>query len=313
MLCTKCGSRNVIIHRRYSGQYLCKECFIKSIQKKVLKDIKKYKLIKKGDKVLVALSGGKDSTTVLDILSILAERNIIELEVITIDEGIGDYREKGIEYASKTCKELGIPQHIFSFKEHFKVTIDEIMASKPPRKACTYCGVLRRWIINKEAEKLGADKIATGHNLDDEVQAIVMNYLEGNIENLIRIGPTTYSQKFVTKIKPLREIPEEEVTAYVMAKGLNVHLEECPYRKTSFRKKIGTILTKLSEDHPTILYSTLRGHEKIRKALKKEFEGESILRACIRCGQPAAQGLCRACTLLNEIGRLKDEIHSNNR
>ncbi|MBC7118101.1 MAG: TIGR00269 family protein [Methanobacteriaceae archaeon] len=313
MSCTKCGSENVIIHRRYSGQHLCKKCFIETIQKKVLKDIKKYELIKKGDKVLVALSGGKDSTTVLDILSILAQRNIIELEAITIDEGIKDYREKGIEYASETCKKLGIPQHIFSFKEHFKITIDEIMASKPPRKACTYCGVLRRWILNKEAKKLGADKIATGHNLDDEVQAIVMNYLEGNIENLTRIGPATYSQKFVTKIKPLREIPEKEVTAYVMAKGLKVHLEECPYRKTSFRKKIGTILTGLSKDHPTILYSTLRGHEKIRNALKKELKGESILRECIRCGQPAARDLCKTCTLLKEIGRLKDEIHSHNR
>ncbi|BDH80074.1 MAG TPA: TIGR00269 family protein [Methanothermobacter sp.] len=313
MLCTKCGSENVIIHRKYSGQHLCKECFIKTLQRKVLKDIKKYKLIKKDDRVLVALSGGKDSTTVLDILSILSERNIIELEAITVNEGIGDYREKGIEYASKTCRELGIPQHIFSFKKHFKITIDEIMALNPSRKACTYCGVLRRWILNKEAKKLGADKIATGHNLDDEVQAIVMNYLEGNIENLTRIGPATYSQKFVTKIKPLREIPEEEVTAYVMAKGLNVHLEECPYRKTSFRKKIGTILTGLRKDHPTILYSTLRGHEKIRKALEKELKEESILRECVRCGQPSTRDLCRACTLLGEIGRLQDEIHSHNR
>ena len=301
MSCTKCGSEKVIIHRKYSGQQLCKECFIKTIQRKVLRDIKKHKLIKKGDKVLVALSGGKDSTTALDILSILAERNIIQLEAITINEGIKDYREKGIKAATKTCKKLGIPQHITSFKEHFNITIDEIMESKPPRKPCTYCGVLRRWILNKESKKLKADKIATGHNLDDETQAIIMNYLEGNIENLTRIGPATHSKKFVTKIKPLREIPEKEIKLYIKARGLDVHLEECPYRKTAFRKKIATILEELSQEHPTILYSTLRGHEKIRKALKKEYKKESTLIECLSCGQPASKELCKACTFLEEI------------
>ena len=98
-------------------------------------------------------------------------------------------------------------------KESFGIDLDEIMKTEGHRGSCTYCGVFRRWIINRAARDFGATKIATGHNLDDETQAILMNYLEGNMENLAKIGPKTESnsEMFTVKIKPLREIPEKEI------------------------------------------------------------------------------------------------------
>ena len=113
--CTKCGNPNVIIKRKASGQALCKDCFIESIEKKVKQTIKKEKFLEKGDKVLVALSGGKDSVVTLEILNSYVKRHIIELCAVTIDEGIAGYREEGVEIAKAHAERLGIPHKVVSF------------------------------------------------------------------------------------------------------------------------------------------------------------------------------------------------------
>lgn len=301
--CSHCGQAEVIMERKHSGQRLCQECFISHTQKKVLKDIRKHKLIEKGDRVVVALSGGKDSVMALDILKSFYERGIIDLMAVTVDEGIRGYRKEGIKVAEEHVKRLGISHCIVSFKEYFQLSLDDIMNLGSGRKACTYCGVFRRWLINRTAREMGATKIATGHNLDDETQSILMNYLEGNIDNLIRIGPRTHPQsnKFIVKVKPLLEIPEREVGLYVMARGLKVHLAGCPYSQDSFRAEISQIVKNLSKNHPTIMYSTLRGFEKIKNALKKEFSQNFTLKNCVNCGEPSAQKLCRACLFCKEL------------
>ncbi len=305
-VCDKCGSPEIIIKRKQSGQKLCRECFIKSTQNKVIKDIRRNKLITRGDKVLLGLSGGKDSVMLLDILSTLEKRGTIELTAVTIDEGIGGYREEGVEIAIKNAKKLGVEHRIVSFKEYFGTTLDEIIQKTSledgRRNACTYCGVFRRWIFNRVAREVGATKIATGHNLDDETQSIVMNYLEGNIQNLTRIGPKSQSrsERFTVKIKPLREIPEKEIGLYVVAKELDVHFAGCPYAGESFRAEIGTFLKHISNNHPTIMYSTLRGFDRMKPVLKKEFVKESVFEVCEICGEPSASRLCKACSFLKQ-------------
>ncbi len=302
--CSKCGNQQIIIRRKHSGQSLCRECFIESVNQKVLRDTRRYKLIEKGDKVLMALSGGKDSVVALHILNSLRERNIIDLIAVTIDEGIEGYREDGIKIAEANTQLLGIEHRIVSFKECFGRTLDEIMAQDDAesRHACTYCGVFRRWILNRVAQEERATKIATGHNLDDETQSIMMNYLEGNMNNLIRIGPKTESRdkRFTIKIKPLHEIPEKEIGLYAVAADLNVHLAGCPYAGDSFRGEVGRFIKELSENHPTIMYSTLRGFDRIKPVLKKELTPKGNTGECKRCGEPAAGELCKACTFMEE-------------
>lgn len=302
--CSKCNNTQIIIKRKHSGQSLCRDCFIESVNQKVLRDTRRYKLIEKGDKVLLALSGGKDSVVALHILNSLRERNIIDLTAVTIDEGIKDYREDGIKIAEANTQLLGIEHRVVSFEECFGRTLDEIMAldDAESRHACTYCGVFRRWILNRVAQEERATKIATGHNLDDETQSILMNYLEGNINNLIRIGPKSESKdkRFTIKIKPLREIPEKEIGLYAVAADLNVHLAGCPYAGDSFRGEVGRFIKELSENHPTMMYSTLRGFDRIKPVLKKEITPKGNTGECRRCGEPAAGELCKACTFLED-------------
>jgi uncharacterized protein (TIGR00269 family) len=296
--CDKCGNTHVIIKREHSGQLLCRDCFIQSTQQKVLSNIRKQKLIEKGDKVLVALSGGKDSVMLLDILNLLHKRGMVDLVALTIDEGIHGYREDGIRMAYQNVNRMGIEHRVVAFKDYLGHTLDEIMENPMGRGSCTYCGVFRRWILNQVAKEEKATKIATGHNLDDEVQSIVMNYFEGNIQNLTRIGPISESlnKNFIVKIKPLREIPEKETALYVLARDLPVHLAGCPYVGDSFRAEIGTYLKEITQKHPTIMYSTLRGFDKIKSALKKEISIKNNMGLCVNCGEPASSEFCKACS-----------------
>lgn len=309
-VCTQCGYEHVVIHRKHNGQRLCSACFRKSVEQKVLKIIKKQKLITKGDKVLVGLSGGKDSVALLNIMNILKQKRIIELEAVTIDEGIAGYRAEGVRIARDVAKKLGIKQHIVSFNDKYSFTIDKIMEveskQEHPQHACTFCGVFRRQIFNQTAREVNATKLATGHNLDDETQSILMNYLEGNINNMVRIGYKTEArdERFTPKIKPLREIPEKEIGLYVLESGFEVHFDGCPYAHESFRMEIGDFLRETTLKHPTIMYSTLTGFEKIKPAIKRDYLENSTgkpNKTCIKCGEPSSKDVCKACNFLEKI------------
>jgi uncharacterized protein (TIGR00269 family) len=305
MQCSKCGNEKVIYKREQSGQFLCKDCFIESIETKVSKTIKKEKLLDKGDKVLVALSGGKDSVTTLEILNSFRERNIIDICAVTVDEGIVNYRQEGVDIATRHAERLGIEHKVVSMKKEYGISLDEIMQRENHKGSCSYCGVFRRTIINKAAREMGATKVATGHNLDDEVQAIMMNYLEGNVNNFGKLGAKTesHAEEFTVKIKPLREILEREIGLYVVAKGLEVHFDSCPYAMQAFRGEVSDMMNQLAEKHPTIKYSTLRGYDKIKPVLKKEFrQTYSTESRCRRCGEPSSNELCKACSYLEELG-----------
>ena len=304
MKCSKCGNPKVIFKREQSGQLLCKDCFIESIEKKVIKTVRKEKLLDKGDKVLVALSGGKDSVTTLEILNSFRRMNVIDICAVTVDEGIDNYRQEGVDIAIRHAERLGIEHKVVSLRDEYGITLDEIMQRENHKGSCTYCGVFRRTIINKAAREMGATKIATGHNLDDEVQAIMMNYLEGNTDNLTKLGAKTESKakEFTVKIKPLREIPEREIGLYVVAKELEVHFDSCPYAMQSFRGEVSEVINQLAEKHPTLKYSTLRGYDKIKGILKKELTKDYSHGRCERCGEPSANKLCKACSFLKELG-----------
>ena len=147
MACKNCKTKPVI-KLPNSNVQLCKNDFIKYFEKKAIKTIGKYKLIEKGDYVGVAVSGGKDSTSLLYILNILAKKNNFKIVGIAIDEGIKGYRDFTLKDLKEFCKKNKINLKIYSFKDEFKSTLDKLVKKERP---CTICGILRRTLLNKKS------------------------------------------------------------------------------------------------------------------------------------------------------------------
>ncbi len=291
-----CGDR-AVYSRRYSGQIFCENCFIEYFEKKVWETIRKKDMINVGDRICVALSGGKDSTVLLHVLKKIFPDDEISIQALAVDEGIEGYRNHGIENAKRVCGELSVSLRISYFEEKVDQTLD-VMVTVGERNACTYCGVFRRRILNEEAISLGVEKIATGHNLDDEVQAIIMNYMVGDINRLRRLSGNTESHQLVKRIKPLSRIPEKEIMLYAILNKLDVSRDECPYAHDNVRSKVREFLNSLETRSPGIKFQIASGWEKLNLAYQKQG---NALGNCSRCSQPAAQKICRACELSEEI------------
>ena len=304
MRCSKCGDE-AIVSQRYSGLHLCRGHFIDDVERKAENTILKEKMVADGDRIAVALSGGKDSTALLYILDrLLRERKGVEIFAVTVDEGIKGYREETIKSASRITRELGVEHITVSFKDEFGLDLDEMVAastSSGRREApCTYCGVFRKTALNRTARNLRATKVATGHDLDDEAQTVAMNYLKGDIERLARFAPRRVQRDLVPRIKPLKAIPEKEVALYAMVNGFYSELPECPYAYLSLRSDVKEMLNRFEMKFPGTKHSIVRGFESISGPLAKKYN-QVDLASCRLCGEPCVDELCKACQLLERM------------
>lgn len=300
MKCDKCNSP-AIIHQRYSGMHLCKDHFKDDVERKIKGTIRRHGMIEKNDTIAVALSGGKDSIVALYILnSLFGERPDIQLTAISIDEGIKGYRAKTIKTAKEVCKAIGIPHTIISFAEKFGATLNEMMKQGTGLTPCSLCGVFRRILLNKTAKTLGATKVATGHNLDDEAQAVLLNLLRGDVDRLARLLPARVQPGLIPRIKPLRNVPEKEVGLYALLDELPINLDECPYTGRSMRGEIREMLNDFEVKHPGTKYALMRSFDKISGVLRREWIQADLLQ-CGICGEPTTNNVCRACKLLKML------------
>src|SRR5437867_1738312 len=222
--CNLCHDNKSFYRREYEGVNLCKACFKASVEKKVRRTIGNWKMFTPEDHVAIAVSGGKDSVTMLIILKKLSSRfPRTRITAVTVDEGIAGYREEAVELASDFCHKLGVDHEIVSFKDIYGSGLDDFLRQKQQRlTACSYCGVFRRKAINLAARKVGATKIATAHNLDDMLQTYLLNILEGDVGRFVRFSPILEDSRgqFLTRVKPLCEVPEREVALYGYTEGL---------------------------------------------------------------------------------------------
>lgn len=275
------------------------------LEDKVKKTMRKYDMVEPKETIAVGLSGGKDSVVLLTLLNKISEESLpLDLRPIIIDEGIKGYRDNSISMAKETALDLGLEPIVKSFKEEIGYSLDEITDLKKEKdmKACSYCGVFRRKLLNTTAKKIKADKVAVGHNLDDKAQVIIMNMMRGDVSKLGRIGPTyeKIHDGFIPRIKPLREIPEKETTIYALQNNLDIHLEECPYAHESFRSEIRNFINKTEENHPGTKHTILKAFEKMYPTLSKKFANVQ-LNKCKKCGEPTSNKICQACKMEKQI------------
>ncbi|RMF05906.1 tRNA 2-thiocytidine biosynthesis protein TtcA, partial [Candidatus Woesearchaeota archaeon] len=222
MKCSLCSSTAV-----FSNPALCPEHLIQHVQQTALETIEKHSLFSREDRVAVAASGGKDSVALLDVLSSLG----FNVSALAIDEGISSYRDSTLDHLRSFCSSRNIPLRIVSFADEYGASLDAFV-SKNDVVPCRVCGVFRRQLLNKHSH--GFDALATGHNLDDELQNIFLNLLKNNIDLLARLGPRTgvvSDPSFVPRVKPFYFLPEKMIRTYVILRNIDVDFVECPYAR----------------------------------------------------------------------------------
>ncbi|MDD1743950.1 MAG: tRNA 2-thiocytidine biosynthesis TtcA family protein, partial [Methanomassiliicoccales archaeon] len=244
--CSRCN-RESVTYIRYNGAHLCEEHFLQYVERRAKKEVRQQVDLNGVRKLAVALSGGKDSSVALYVLvESLRHRPGLEILAITVDEGISGYRPNTMLKAIELTSRLGVEHHIVSFKDAIGKEMDEIAKVTSERGACSYCGVLRRRCMNSLARDLGAEVLATGLNLDDTAQSILMNFTRGDVERLARLGPHAKVQPgLIPRIQPLRLIPENETYLYALLRELPFSDDECPYADSALRNEYREIVNKL--------------------------------------------------------------------
>lgn len=306
-----------MIYVRYSGQRYCFKHLEDFILRRVKKEIRNTKYFpRRGGKVAVGVSGGKDSLSLLYILNeIIEDWRSIEIEAITVDEGIEGYRPTSIALARKVCRELGIEHHIVSIKDLVGMNLDDIVALENSRghgmyAPCTYCGVFRRHLLNKKAREIRADVLAVGHVLDDMAQSVLINFLRGDIVRMFRLAPHRHiNPGMVPRIVPLRLIPQQEIYIYAIYKGIPIHEDECPYVEQAQRNLPLEMITMAEDKIPGTRHAIIRAYEQIIKIGTEGFRHCSVdVVQCKICGNPTSntKGLCKVCMLIHRIGDLKE-------
>jgi uncharacterized protein (TIGR00269 family) len=293
--CSLCPEPAVIFQRD-RNRHLCSTHLTSDIEERVAATMREQNPLVPGDCIAVGLSGGKDSTALLLLLHrILGARNDIRLVAITIDEGIAGYREETVRSADRLVATLGIEHYTISFMELFGDTLDGILKGRE-EQACSICGVLRKKALTTGAERAGATRLATGHNLDDEAQSVLMNVLRGDLARLTRNSSADSSGRFIPRIKPLMFIHEKEIATYLLLRGEWTDLPECPYVCHALRREVRVMLAGLEYEFPGTMLCLMENKKAVEELFSAHPCGEPI-RHCTKCGDPCSGELCQLCHL----------------
>ncbi|NYZ77744.1 tRNA 2-thiocytidine biosynthesis protein TtcA, partial [Candidatus Micrarchaeota archaeon] len=254
--CSMC-SGSAVIFLPYAGKFMCQRHFFRHFEKRFFETVREFGVVRKGETVALGLSGGKDSTTLLYLLTRLGAKLPFNLIAITIDLGIDcDYNRKILDIASESCKSLGVPHHVFALKDDIDCTLDELVAKTGTRNPCSECGVARRYLLNRHARELKADKLAIAHTLNDSAQTVLMNIMRNEPMRLFRYnGHLVQDEKLVPRIKPFLRSPEREVVLYGRLKGLKLLDKKCcPYSSYAFRSFVRDEVERLEKEYPGSMF-----------------------------------------------------------
>lgn len=270
------------------------------IEKLIIKTIRDYDLIKKSDKVIVALSGGKDSVSVLYILKKLG----YNVEGLMIDLKIGKWSEVHLENMMKFCKENDVSLTVVDLKEEIGQgmgAIRDVLSEEKGMTGCSVCGIVKRWLLNRWARKMGGDVLVTGHNLDDESQNVLMNFLKGNVYLGANLAPATGGgvksmDGFVQRVKPLFFVPEDEIKKYSEIKKFDILHNACPHAFDTYRVNTRKWMVDFMTNKEKL--AVVEGFMKISSKLKGD---DRELKRCEKCGEVSRGRICKACEIFSYL------------
>lgn len=312
MKCRTCGSKAVINMRQHKLA-LCKPHFLEWITTQTERFIKKYEMFTRYQKILVAVSGGKDSLSLWDILIKLG----YQVDGLYISLGIGGeggYSDISRQMCENFSRERNLKLHVVDVREDYGESIPQLAqhTRRGKNKACSVCGLTKRHVMNQVSRSNYYDVLVTGHNLDDEVAVLFGNTLHWAGEFMIRQAPVLPAEPgFSKKAKPLCRFYEKEMAAYAILSEIKYIYEECPYSTGSTSIYYKQQMNLLEHNNPG---EKLRFYLHFLKAKENGLfaKPDAItlnLHPCLICGQPtSADEICSFCRMLD----CREENHSKN-
>lgn len=301
MKCRICTAKAVIEVRRHNAAF-CKDCFITHVERQVRKTIDAEKMLAQDDRVLVAVSGGKDSLTLWEVL----HRFGYHTTGFYIALGIEDYSMLAQEKVEAFAKGQGLNLIVTDVKEEYDFTIPEL-AQYTPRVPCSACGLSKRYLMNRAALEGGYTVLATGHNLDDAASTLLGNLLHWHTEQLGRMRPCMEAThpKLVKTIKPLIRLTERETLAYTLLRGIDYHEDECPNAAGATLLLYKDLLNRLEHASPGAKQSFYFGFlKKGRPAFATPHTEAPELKECEVCGQVTTTDACAFCRMMEQARRV---------
>ncbi len=282
---------------------LCGEHFIEWFERRVNETVKEFKMFKRSDRILVAVSGGKDSQVLWYVLNRLG----YDADAFFVHLGIGEYSEGSLEKVLSLGEKLGKKPHVVKLEEELGAGISTLK-NLVRGEACSLCGRLKRHYFNKVARKLGYKIVATGHNLDDESSSLLANVINWNLKYLAKKYPVLPEEKgFPRKVKPLVKLTEEQIKLYADLAGIPYETRRCPLGETAslhfYKDVMDTIENHSRGAKYRFYFEYLKKVFPIFSSLKEEFlKGE--LRECKICGEPSPSEVCFVCKLKERVGKM---------
>lgn len=304
-LCGRCNSQKAALRRPKTFVQLCQECFFQVFEDEVHQTIVTNKLFKPGEKVAIGASGGKDSTVLAHLLTLLNKRHNygLNLFLLSIDEGITGYRDDSLETVKRNEQQYQIPLEVVSYKQLYGWTMDEIVKEIGTKNNCTFCGVFRRQALDRGAFMMKADKIATGHNADDIAETVLLNILRGDLPRLSRCASIiTGEDGELPRVKPFKYTYQKEIVMYAYFKRLDYFSTECIYAPFAARGLARDFVKDLEAARPRAIVDLIHSAENFRI----DLGSEGVLpqpKKCERCGYICSQSVCKACQLLEGLNK----------
>ncbi len=297
MRCKRCRGTVVMEVRRHNAAF-CRDCFLHYVGQQVTRAIAKYRMAGHTDRVLVAVSGGKDSLALWDLLLELG----YQADGLYLSLGIGAYSERSKAVCQEFAEARGASLLVHDLAGEHGYTIPEA-ASKGGRSSCGVCGLSKRYVFNRAALDGGYDVVCTGHNLDDEAAVLFGNTLRWDVPAMARQFPVLEATRpgLVKKVKPLYRVAERETAAYCVLKGIDYVVEECPLVAGNTQMRHKETLNQMEEAAPGTKHSFLFGYLDRAAALLKVAD-DADLTECARCGMttqapedPSSEPVCAFC------------------
>ena len=278
-ICTHCKSSRALVIRPKNREKLCQTCFFEAFETEIHNTIVTNSLFRRGERIAIGASGGKDSTVLASVLKTLNKRYNYGLDfvLLSIDEGIKGYRDDSLETVKNNSRQYGMPLEILGYDELYGWTMDQVVQQIGKKGNCTYCGVFRRQALDRGAAKLGINHVVTGHNADDVCETVLLNLLRGDLPRLARATSivTASAASDIKRSKPLKYAYEKEIVLYAHHKGLEYFSTECIYSPEAFRGSARTLVKDLERIRPSAILDIVRSGEDMAKLVPSEVSGQN--------------------------------------